>query len=432
MPSPLLSPLPSPLPSRASLAAPTARYQEKREAIVCAAAVLFNERGVKGTTLADIAAAVGLLTNSVTYYYRKKEDLATACFLRSIEAFNSMASQAAQQTSVADRLQVFFALHAQLLAGIDRGERAPLVSFSDIRALPSSQLEQVFAAYTEMFRRVRDLLKGPQTQQLSRDDFNARGHIIISNVHWVRVWIGRYEVDEYTRVAERVVDFMLRGLPANGELWQAYDGESCSTLAGSTNIDSEGARLEAFLRAATVLVNEQGYRGASVDKISARLNVTKGSFYHHNDNKHDLITECFERSFAVVRRALALAADSSGSGWARACEVSRALARYQLSDHGPLLRFTATSALPDEEHRARVRTTMNRLTERLGNVVVDGLMDGSIRPLDATIAAQSITASINAAAELHRWLPGVGPDDVASVYVRPLLEGVLCPPASRD
>ena len=73
--------------------------------------------------------------------------------------------------------------------------------------------------------------------------------------------------------------------------------------------DADGSATEAFLRAATALVNEQGYRGASVDKISARLNVTKGSFYHHNDNKHDLISECFDRTFAVVRRALSLAED---------------------------------------------------------------------------------------------------------------------------
>lgn len=44
----------------------TARFQEKRDAILSAAASRFNEQGVKGATLADIAASVGLVTNSVT------------------------------------------------------------------------------------------------------------------------------------------------------------------------------------------------------------------------------------------------------------------------------------------------------------------------------------------------------------------------------
>ncbi|MET0351383.1 MAG: TetR/AcrR family transcriptional regulator, partial [Rhizobacter sp.] len=65
------------MPSTTS-APQTQRYQEKREAILSAAALQFNQHGVKGATLSEIAASVGLVTNSVTYYYRKKEDLASA------------------------------------------------------------------------------------------------------------------------------------------------------------------------------------------------------------------------------------------------------------------------------------------------------------------------------------------------------------------
>ena len=57
------------------------------------------------------------------------------------------------------------------------------------------------------------------------------------------------------------------------------------------------------------MVNERGYHGALIDKISAQLHVTKGSSYHHhyNDNKQDLIFTCFERTFTVLRRGLSLA-----------------------------------------------------------------------------------------------------------------------------
>ena len=400
----------------------TPRYQEKREAILAAAAVLFNDQGVKGATLAGIAGSVGLVTNSVTYYYRKKEDLASACFLRSIEAFNALADAAAKEPSVAARLQAFFRHQSQLLADIEEGRHAPLVSFHDIRALSATQAVEVFEAYTAMFRRVRGLLKGAETAQLTRDELNARGHIVLSVAHWVRSWIGRYEADEYRRVADRASDILMHGIKGPGSVWREAEGESAWQLASG----AEGA-AEAFLRAATVLVNEQGYRGASVDKISARLNVTKGSFYHHNDNKHDLISECFERSFAVMRQALALAENSPGSGWSRACAAARALVRYQLSDDGPLLRATATSALPDQPQRERVRLTLRRLTERMTSVVVDGMIDGSIRPLDPGIAAQSAIASINAAAELQRWAPHATLENVAGLYVRPAFEGVLCP-----
>lgn len=45
----------------------TKRFEEKRELILNAAALLFNERGVRGATFADIAGKVDLVPNSVTY-----------------------------------------------------------------------------------------------------------------------------------------------------------------------------------------------------------------------------------------------------------------------------------------------------------------------------------------------------------------------------
>jgi AcrR family transcriptional regulator len=407
----------------------TSRYQEKREAVLNAAAVLFNERGVKGATLSDIGASVGLVTNSVTYYYRKKEDLAAACFLRTIDAFNGLAAAASREASTEARITAFFSHLARLLADIELQRHAPIVNFNDIRAMPGSHADQVFSAYTEMFRRVRALIGGPEAARLARHDLNARGHIVLSVAHNLRQWIDGYEVEEYPRVARRLADIVLHGLGAPGASWQTDDGKLHWKLG-----EDSGGTSEAFLRAATTLVNEQGYRGASVDKISAHINVTKGSFYHHNDNKHDLIAECFERTFTVVRRALSLAENGPGSGWSRACAAARALVRYQLSDEGPLLRSTAVSALPDDARRVAVRRTLQRLTERMTSVVVDGMIDGSIRALDPHIAAQASIAAINAAAELHRWVASATPDNAADLFVRPALQGVLCPglEASRN
>lgn len=405
----------------------TARFQEKRDTILAAAAQHFNTLGVKGATLGEIAASVGLVTTSITYYYRKKEDLATACFMRAIVAHESLALQAAAETGVAARVAHFFALHASMLARIERGEQPPLMVFADIRALPEAQAATVFAAYTDMFRRVRALLAGPETAALGRDELNARAHLMLSAAHWVRAWIHRYEVDEYPRVAQRVTQLLLHGLAAPGQAWpEDVTMEALQLAAPGARAIGLDETADAFLRAATELVNEQGYRGASVDKISARLNVTKGSFYHHNETKLDLITACFERSFGVLRHTLRTAEQASGPGWLRACAAAVALVRFQLSEHGPLLRSTATSALPDDAQRNQVRHTLQRLTERITSVLVDGLVDGSIRPMDPAIAAQLLSSAINAAAELQRWVPGIAPDNVTQRYTRPALQGLLC------
>src|SRR5262249_15129317 len=140
-----------------------------------------------------------------------------------------------------------------------------------------------------------------------------------------------------------------------------------------------GITPQSFLRAATLLINDQGYKGASVEKISAQLKVTKGAFYHHNDAKDDLVARCFERSFEVIRHAQSQGQSLDAEGWTKLASVLADLVRFQMSDEGPLLRTTALSALPIEL-RLGILDDIRRLSDRFANFVVDGIIDGSIRP----------------------------------------------------
>jgi len=415
-----LTPAPAAIPPPETL-----RFQEKRETILAAATKLFNEAGIKGVTLGEIAASVGLVTTSITYYYRRKEDLATACFLRAIAGRRSLAEQAATEPTVQARVTRYLALRVLELVSIDSGEQAAPMHFNDIRALPEAQSATVFTAYTEKFRRVRALLIGSETAGLGREAINARAHLLLSVANSLYAWLPRYEIDEYPRIVQRLSDILLHGLAAAEQAWP--DQHMLAALALAEPPPAADDTADAFLRAATELVNEQGYRGASVDKISARLHVTKGSFYHHNDNKLDLITACFERSFGVLRHVLQAAEQAQGPGWQRCCAAMEMLLRFQLSERGPLLRVTATSALPDQAQREQVRRTIQRLAERIASLLVDGLMDGSVRAQDMAVAALAIASAINAAAELRRWVPSVDSHSVSRLYGRPALLGLLCP-----
>jgi AcrR family transcriptional regulator len=54
---------------------PRARTDEPSDEILAAASVLFGERGVMGTTMAQIARAAGLQQSSLYYYFRSKEEI---------------------------------------------------------------------------------------------------------------------------------------------------------------------------------------------------------------------------------------------------------------------------------------------------------------------------------------------------------------------
>ena len=398
----------------------TTRYEHKREAILDAAARVFNDKGLKGATLAEVAAQVGLITTSVTYYYKRKEDLAAACLLRALDSFDALAAEAEAAPSPEARVRAFLRLHFNLQAEIDAGRRPERMGFNDVLALEGRHAETVRGAYVDLFRRLRRLLRPAGGAAFPRVAENARTHLFFTLSLWAPSWLRRYETEDYGLAADRMADILLNGLAAKGSAWAPAPLPDLDPEP----VDPAEISREAFLRAATELINEHGYPGASVDKISAKLNVTKGSFYHHNDSKDDLVVDCFERSFDAIRRTQRAAMVPGASGWAQVTSTASALVRRQFGDHGPLLHVLALSAVP-AGLRQDLRATLSRLSERFAGMIVDGVADGAIRPVDPSIAAQLIGAMINSAAELRLWAPDIDREGASNLYARPLFTGLL-------
>jgi AcrR family transcriptional regulator len=411
------------VPADSAPAKQSLRSTDKREAILSAAALVFNEHGVRGASLGEIAASVGLVTSGITYYFRKKDELAAACFLRSIAEVQALAIEAAHESKARSRVSRLLALYLDQAAAIQCGERPPLIHFSDLLALSDAQAPAVLAAYVDMFRSIRTLVTSANDVVLSRQALNARAHLLLSVLNSITGWTPRFEVDQYSRMAERISDILLNGVIGPTDTFSAEEDGPLIQPLPATAFDEVA---ESFLLAATMMVNDHGYRGASVEKISSMLNATKGKFYHHNETKFDLITACFERSFALQRHFLKSAELLDGPAARRVAAASIAMAQFQLSEHGPLLRASAISALPDQHHRSQVFDTMQRLIERITSLLVDGIVDGSVRAQDTALAAQILYTQINAAAELRRWVPDVRVEDVTRLYTRATLFGLLC------
>jgi AcrR family transcriptional regulator len=389
--------------------------------VLDAAATLFNEHGLKGVTLSDVASRVGLNTTSLTYYFSRKDDLAGACALRSIQALVEIVHAATAQVSVRERVAAFVGGYVQLLREIAERRRADLINFHDTRALTGPAVAVVFDAFQDLFRHVRHLTRDGANRVRTRAEENARAYLLLALTTDAQSWIGRYETDDFGRVAHFMIDVLLDGL--NG----ANGGRPGSPLVADDERwlpEVTDVAHSSFLRAATALINEQGYRGASVERISARLNVTKGSFYHHHESKDDLLLSCFERSFEIVRAAQRWADSKGGTGWMRVWIASESLMRYQVSARGPLLRYRALNAVPITA-RQPLLAARARLTKRFAGMIFDGIVDRSIRPVDPTIAAQMLDGAINAAANVRRWADGIDEDNVCEDFAKPFFTGLL-------
>lgn len=398
---------------------PTKRFVERKAAIVGSAVEVINRKGVRGMTLADVAARLNLVPTGVIYYFKNKEALASAAFLEGIGRFNELVAEGAGAEAVRDRLGAFLDAYFDSKRRSALGEAEPMVVFNDVRALGCAPVNK---AYVDMFRGVRSLLEGPETKTLSRQALNARAHLLLSEILWAPGWLDRHDLDDYGRVSQRLGAILADGLAAPGRAWSPV---ALPALAAQR--DRRETASERFLCAATQLINEQGYVGASVEKISARLNVTKGAFYHHNETKDELVVACFERTFQVMRRAIDQAEAACASGLQTLATVATALVEHQMTGAAPLLRVSALTSAP-EALQPHLVASFDRISHRFASLISDGVADGSVRAVDANIGAQTMTAAINAAAELTYWVPGVTPATVAELYVRPLFEGLLSKP----
>lgn len=395
--------------------APTRRYEARRSAIVSSAVEEMNRKGVRGMTLGDVAARLDLVPTGVIYYFRNKEELAAAAFLKGIQSYEALIDSAAGEPSADGRLTAFLAAWFDYARRVQAGEADRLPVFNDVRALNAPVVNE---AYIGMFRRFRSLLD----PALPRPHANARAHMLLSEVFWIPAWLHQAEVADYARSADRMARILAHGVASRDAAWPQ---PRPLPLAAA----GEPPASEPFLRAATGLINEEGYHGASVEKISARLNVSKGAFYHHNQTKDELVLACFERTFDIMWRAIQAAERAGGSGLEVLVGAVAALIEHQLSGQAPLLRTSALTAVP-EALRAGLMQRFDRLSYRFASILCDGIADGSVAAVDVNIASQIITAAINAAAELHYWTPGVPPEAVVAHYVRPLFEGLCSPAAS--
>jgi len=176
------------------------------------------------------------------------------------------------------------------LADIAAGRRDDLVNFNDIRTLRPPLVNDVFAAYTEMYRSVRRLLPKEGTDRQAR---NARAHLLLSLVSWIRKWIG---VSSRTTISMPPVAWATSSLAG----WRASRAKwverPVPELGWPQPATGERAVPEAF--------SPGGDRACERPRLSRRIGRADRSaveshqriILHHYSSKEELVAACFERT----------------------------------------------------------------------------------------------------------------------------------------
>ncbi len=394
-----------------------ARYAAKRDAIMGAATKVFADQGMSGFTLAAVAKRMDLHPVSLTYYFKRKEDLAAAVLHDAIRRFGGMLEKAEVETTAPARLRALVEAYFETRQRVALGDEIPLAPFNEINLIEGEQHGPLMEAFRTIYLRIGRLLKSDDMPWMTPPRRQALARLVVNALTWSDSWIGSYPPEDYPRVAARMADLMIGGLADR----DARLVSGALLPLGSPTAGNDEVTRDRFLVAATKLINQEGYRGASVDKISAQLKVTKGSFYHHNADKDELAAACFGRTFAIIDDARRRAA-SQENGLQRLGLAIASLSEHQAAgDGGRILRHYALAAVPPAM-RKQMLMRFQQIAHAFSGVIADGIADGSIRPVDALLAAQYVMVIFNVALPLERDAQG-DTTGLIEAYVRPALLG---------
>lgn len=383
----------------------SAKFEKRRRAILDAAAVLINQHGVRGLTFVDVAKAVEMNTTSITYYFRKRELLAAAAIEETIRQLDEMTREAALAPDPMARVSRLLRLRLEYSAAVRRGEKPPLAVLGDLRALEDPARAELISGYADISRRVAGFFGALDDRGLYLQR-RACAHVVLDLLHWMRAWLPDFALHDFDFVHDALMDLLSHGFLGSTAGWQPRLNQPAP---------GEEDSAAAYLRAATLMLNARGYRGASVDEIAAQLNLSKGSFYHHIDSKDDLVLECFRASYGRVVQIQDRASGLPGPWGHRLAQVLSDLLAIQFDARFPLLRTTAMQALPAEMRRETI-THAAWMANGFGSMLARGAADGSLRPVHAGIAGHCLLALINSAFDFHQW-PDAMPSTARAIEV---------------
>jgi AcrR family transcriptional regulator len=186
-----------------------ARRTEQR--IVEAATTLFYEKGFHGTSMREIAAAVGIKAGSLYNHYAGKEDLLVRIATGTMEELLEGGRQAvAGQESPRDQLHALLMWHVVYHA---RGRFKARVADEQLTALSAVRREPVLRvrdAYTQLFKDI--LTQGQEVEGWHIPSVPVITFGIGGMCTFVDTW---YRTDgplSPEQIAEIYADFVLRGL----------------------------------------------------------------------------------------------------------------------------------------------------------------------------------------------------------------------------
>ena len=384
-----------------------AQHQAKRAAILSRASKLFNTKGARSTTLADVANKLGLTKTSLYYYVRTKEDLIFQCYQSALARLHQSLDEVEAETD--DSLErVLRAIERHIEISLDsladRGDyyAAPL----ELAVLPTENRALLEQEYLRMFKRFRGYLRDGIAEGVIREcHTTSTARALLSALDWSFYWLYEMPPAESKEAASKIRQLFTNGLVPRRSSFEWKNSHNSANAQPSQGFNREAQnriKQEAFLRAGTQHFNRKGFSGTSLDDIAESLDVSKGAFYYHFANKEALLSQCYEFTLDQFERITSQVEQTELSPIDKLGTVCTEIFELQNSDRGPLIRYNTITALPPDLRRAVLHRT-EEIHAKLGEMIAEGISEGSIENQSVLVTRHLMVSAINAAVGIDQW-----------------------------
>src|SRR5438270_2766660 len=181
----------------------------RREELTRIAARLFAERGYQGTSLADLAEALGVQKPSLYHHIGSKEDLLWDVARDGAEAFHAGLDGVATDARATERIRLALRAH---LAVVATQLDVATVFVREWRFLSEKRREAFTAERRRYEERIRDLFReGVEGSELRTDlDVATAALLFLSAANWAYTWLRAGSATD--ELADRLYAALLDGM----------------------------------------------------------------------------------------------------------------------------------------------------------------------------------------------------------------------------
>lgn len=186
------------------------QHRLKRGILLKVAAECFNEKGISGTSLKDVARKLSITDAALYYYVKNKEELVTLCYERALDLGESALDKALDEgANSLEKLQLYLQYQIEEVCGED----GPVAILSEIPSLKPEHQKQILSRSRRHTKRITQLIiDGTEEGTLKTDNPVVTCDAILGALNWIPKWWKQDSDTNSTQVSASFIQTFTHGL----------------------------------------------------------------------------------------------------------------------------------------------------------------------------------------------------------------------------